>query len=247
MLRPLSFFKKLPVFLLVYLSLNTVTAQVYTSSISAGSGGTGRAAVEPGDALLLNPASLPHLKGRFIFTSFAEDEFAASLSDNTQESALPAGFSYVQKKSSSSLGDLKNHDLSVTLAELVGTLELDARQGMADVLNPANSLAPQLADVNVRIKDATVPGVSYPSGDLLDERDRITSKLQELIGGTTTINEDGTASYSVDGVQLVDRVRSNRFSLESGSATLTPDDSLPLKLYMMVPRSEEHTSELQSH
>ena len=125
------------------------------------------------------------------------------------------------------------------LADVVGSLEQDARQGMADVLNQANSLAPQLADVNARIKDATVPGVSYPSGDLLDERDRITSKLQELIGGTTTINEDGTASYSVDGVQLVDRVRSNQFSLATGSATLTPDNSLPLKLYMAVPASPD--------
>jgi len=121
------------------------------------------------------------------------------------------------------------------MADLVGTLELDARQGMADVLNQANSLAPQLADVNVRIKDATVPGVSYPSGDLLDERDRITSKLQELIGGTTTINEDGTASYSVDGVQLVDRVRSNRFSLASGASTITANAGLPGSLYLAIP------------
>ena len=121
------------------------------------------------------------------------------------------------------------------LADVVGTLEKDARQGMADVLNQANTLAPQLADVNARINAATVPGVSYPSGDLLDERDRITSRLQELIGGTTTINDDGTASYSVDGMQLVDRTRANRFSQASGASTITPDESLPLSLYLAVP------------
>ena len=121
------------------------------------------------------------------------------------------------------------------LAGVVGDLEKNARQGLADVLNQSNTLAPQLADINVRINAATVPGVSYPSGDLLDERDRITSKLQELIGGTTTINEDGTASYSVDGMQLVDRARANRFTQASGASTITPDDSLPVSLYLAVP------------
>lgn len=119
MLRPLSLLKKLPVFLFVYLSLNAAYAQVYYSSISAATGGTGRAAIEPGDALLLNPSALPHLKGRFIFTSFAKDEFAASLSDNTKESTLPAGFSYVQKKTDSSFGDLKTKDLAVSFAEFI--------------------------------------------------------------------------------------------------------------------------------
>ena len=48
MLRPLSLIK-LPVFLLVYLSVNMAFAQVYTSSISAATGGTGRATVEAGE------------------------------------------------------------------------------------------------------------------------------------------------------------------------------------------------------
>jgi flagellar hook-associated protein 1 FlgK len=125
------------------------------------------------------------------------------------------------------------------MADMVGTLESDSRQGLADVLNQANTLAPQLADINTRIKDATVPGVSFASGDLLDERDRITTKLQELIGGTTTINEDGTASYSVDGMQLVDRTRSNRFSQASGASALTPDNSQPISVYLAVPASPQ--------
>jgi flagellar hook-associated protein 1 len=125
------------------------------------------------------------------------------------------------------------------MAELVGTLETDSRQGLADVLNQANTLAPQLADINVRIKNATVPGVSYASGDLLDERDRITAKLQELIGGTTTINEDGTASCAVNGMQLVDRVRANRFSSASGASTITPDQGLLSNLYLAIPGSPQ--------
>ena len=109
------------------------------------------------------------------------------------------------------------------LADVVGNLENDARQGLADVLNQANTLAPQLADINVKIRNATVPGVSFPSGDLLDERDRITSKLQELIGGTTTINEDGTASYSLNGLQLVDRQSFNQFTNSSHTTPVTAD------------------------
>ena len=131
------------------------------------------------------------------------------------------------------------------LADLVGNLESNAQQGLADVLNQANSLAPQLADINVRIKNSTVPGLSYPSGDLLDERDRITAKLQELIGGTTSMNEDGTASYSVNGIQLVDRVRANRFSQASGSTTITANSGLPGNLYLAIPATPDPGTQLR--
>lgn len=90
------------------------------------------------------------------------------------------------------------------LADAVAQIDINARQALADVLNQANTLAPQLASINAKIKGAAVPGVAYPSADLLDERDRITASLQDLVGGTTTINDDGTASYTVQGLMLVD-------------------------------------------
>lgn len=100
-----------------------VQAQVFNSSISTATGGTGRAAVEPGDALLLNSATLPHLQGRFLFTSVAQDEFVVSLSDNTKESTLPAGLSYVEKKSERTIaGVLSNYkfsDIAITLADFI--------------------------------------------------------------------------------------------------------------------------------
>ncbi|QDK47177.1 hypothetical protein DOM22_19405 [Bdellovibrio sp. ZAP7] len=118
MLHPLSFVKKLSVFLLIYVSSNQAVAQVYNSSASVAAGGTGRAAVEPGDASFLNPASMAHLGGRFLFTSFADKEFAAFLSDNTKESTLPAAAAYVQKsKMTKTLGELNEHDIGITLAE----------------------------------------------------------------------------------------------------------------------------------
>lgn len=109
------------------------------------------------------------------------------------------------------------------LALEVDRIQSNANQGLADVLNQANSLAPQLARVNGQIKGAFVPGVSYPPADLLDERDRITSQLQELTGGTTLINEDGTASYLVQGQHLVDRQISNQFTNSSGTVPVRSD------------------------
>ena len=109
------------------------------------------------------------------------------------------------------------------LAIEIDRIRSNANQGLADVLNQANTLAPQLASVNGQIRGAFVPGVSTPSADLLDERDRITSQLQELIGGTTMINEDGTASYLIQGQHLVDRQIANQFTNSSGTAPVRAD------------------------
>lgn len=102
---------------MIYLIVNVASAQVYNSSISAATGGTGRAAVEAGDASFLNPGILVHLRGRYFFSSVAKDEFAITLSDNTKDSLLPAALGYVQKKSDTALGELKFSDVSLALAE----------------------------------------------------------------------------------------------------------------------------------
>ncbi|WP_340598069.1 hypothetical protein [Bdellovibrio sp. GT3] len=115
----MSLVKKLSVFLLLYLSSIQAVAQVYNSSASVAAGGTGRAAVEPGDASFLNPATMAHLGGRFFYTSFAQDEIAAFLSDNTKESTIPAAGAYVQKTTEiENLGELKEHDIAITMAEM---------------------------------------------------------------------------------------------------------------------------------
>ncbi|MGZ3773565.1 MAG: hypothetical protein ACXVCN_07625 [Bdellovibrio sp.] len=113
----MSLIKKLAVFFYFYFIANAVSAQVYSSSISAATGGTGRAAVEVGDSSFLNPGTLVHLRGHYLFSSFAKDEFAITLSDNTEESMLPASFGYVQKKSIVKQGELQQHDILLSLAE----------------------------------------------------------------------------------------------------------------------------------
>jgi flagellar hook-associated protein 1 FlgK len=119
------------------------------------------------------------------------------------------------------------------MADEIARIGHNASQGLADVLNQANSLAPQLASINAKIVASAVPGVSYPSADLLDERDRITTQLQDLIGGVTLINEDGTASYQVQGLHLVDRQQANRFTNQEGTIPVRGDQS-PLNLRLQV-------------
>jgi flagellar hook-associated protein 1 len=109
------------------------------------------------------------------------------------------------------------------LANTVGQISSNASQALADVLNQANSLTPQLASVNSKIRAAAIPGLAAASPDLLDERDRIVSKLQELVGGTTLINEDGTASYLLNGQHLVDREIANSFSNTAGTSVIRSD------------------------
>ena len=112
------------------------------------------------------------------------------------------------------------------LANTVGQISSNASQALADVLNQANSLTPQLASVNAKIRGAATPGLSAASPDLLDERDRIVGKLQELVGGTTLINEDGTASYLLNGQHLVDREKANTFSNTAGTTVIRSDMAL---------------------
>jgi flagellar hook-associated protein 1 FlgK len=109
------------------------------------------------------------------------------------------------------------------LANSVGQISSNASQALADVLNQANSLTPQLASVNAKIRAAAIPGLAAASADLLDERDRIVGKLQELVGGTTLINEDATASYLLNGQHLVDREIANGFTNSSGTNIIRSD------------------------
>ena len=108
------------------------------------------------------------------------------------------------------------------LATEVDRIGRNAGQALADVLNQANVLLPQLAAINTRIKNAAIPGQAYPSPDLLDERDRLTSKLHELVGGTTRIDSDGTASFLVNGQALVDHSSTSSFVNRSGASPLSP-------------------------
>ena len=165
-------------------------------------------AVTPLDAMLTDPAtSVATALGNFF-------NAAGSIANE------PNNFAYQQ----SLIGTARQvADRIRGMAEVVGQIASNASTALADVLNQANTLTPQLASVNAKIRAAATPGLAYPSADLLDERDRIVAKLQELVGGTTLINEDGTASYLVSGHHLVDRETANSFANDTGTSPVRTD------------------------
>jgi flagellar hook-associated protein 1 FlgK len=85
---------------------------------------------------------------------------------------------------------------------------------------------PALADVNQRIIKSNSPGNSAPSADLLDERDRILTSLQKLVGGQSLINADGTGTQLVAGLPLVERGISNKVSVNADGKSIAVEFNL---------------------
>ncbi len=73
-------------------------AQVTIGSVSSSTGGTGRAAVSPGDSVILNPAMLYHLRGYIFYSSYRPGESLFALSDNTKETVIPTAFTLSKKE-----------------------------------------------------------------------------------------------------------------------------------------------------
>lgn len=95
--------------------------------------------------------------------------------------------------------------------EYLNEIKKSTQVNMTGILNEANTLAPALQRINQQILASSAPGNTTPSADILDERDRITMRLQDLLGGSTIINEDGTATFQIAGVSLVDRSSASQF------------------------------------
>ena len=101
------------------------------------------------------------------------------------------------------------------MSSLVTQIQSDARTALTETVSQINTLLPALADINQKIVDGNSPGVSAPSADLLDERDRLLSQLQKLVGGQSLINSDGTATQLVAGLPLVERAIANKVTVNT--------------------------------
>lgn len=101
------------------------------------------------------------------------------------------------------------------MSTLVNQIQSDARTALTDTVAQVNTILPALADINQKIIDGNSPGVSAPSADLLDERDRLLSSLQQLVGGQSLINSDGTATQLVAGMPLVERSIANKVTINA--------------------------------
>lgn len=103
--------------------------------------------------------------------------------------------------------------------EVIDRLKNSVSQDMQGALEKANTLAPALAKINERILSSYSTGNVTASADLLDERDRLANELQGLLGGYTQFNDDGTASFQVGGIFIVERGKANKFTQTNVSAS----------------------------
>ena len=108
--------KLLFAFISTYFISSLAFAQIYNSSVTSATAGSGRAATDIGEASFLNPATLVHQPNRQILISEAKDELAIALSENSKDVIFPGSLGYVQRKLNSPL-DAVMHDMRVTLAE----------------------------------------------------------------------------------------------------------------------------------
>ena len=106
------------------------------------------------------------------------------------------------------------------ITTLVGQLKSDTTTGLNDTVRQINTYLPALADINQRILKGNSPGNTAPSADLLDERDRILTNLQKLVGGQSLINSDGTGTQFVAGLPLVERGISNKVSVNGDGKSI---------------------------
>jgi flagellar hook-associated protein 1 len=106
------------------------------------------------------------------------------------------------------------------MSTLVSQIQSDARSALTETVAQVNTILPALAGINQKIVNGNSPGNSAPSADLLDERDRLLSQLQKLVGGQSLINSDGTATQLVSGMPLVERAIANRVTINADQKTV---------------------------
>lgn len=112
-------------------------------------------------------------------------------------------------------------DRMAGMSSIIEQLKNSTHTGLVDTIKQANSLLPELGRINQQIISATSPGNTAPSADLLDERDRILSQLQQLVGGQSLINSDQTATQLVNGMPLVERAIANQLSIATDQKSIT--------------------------
>jgi flagellar hook-associated protein 1 FlgK len=125
-----------------------------------------------------------------------------------------------------------------SMSSLTSQIRSDAQKGLEDTRLQVNTLLPALAQINQQIIEGHSGGNSYPSPDLLDERDRLLSQLQKLVGGQTLINSDGTATQLIAGMPLVDRGVANKLLMNGG-------EDMQTAVYTLMSGSNSSTMSIQ--
>lgn len=87
----------------------------------------------------------------------------------------------------------------------------DTRTSTSSLVDEANTLAGNVADLNQRILDITVSGGN--ANELMDQRDQALTQLSGLVGATTQTRADGTIDVYVGGSTLVSGSTSRQLAL----------------------------------
>lgn len=113
--------------LLAAVIFSAQASAIFTGSVSSGTGNSGVAAVEPGEAPFSNPAALAYLQGYFFTAAYtgsgdADSVYAISLTDRMKETVIPTSLAYVkygQDGLSSSFAELETQILRLSIGEFV--------------------------------------------------------------------------------------------------------------------------------
>ena len=141
--------------------------------------------------------------------SGAMDAFWSSWSDLSNNPGSPAAQSVVRQRGVEVASTLNRFALRL------GEIETNLRDRLATSVDEVNRLATQLAELNGQITTAEVGGTQAP--DLRDARDRIADQLAKLGGARMMDQSNGTMSFLIGGVTIVDGVKARPIEIRAGS------------------------------
>lgn len=124
-------------------------------------------------------------------------------------------------------------EIADRIRNLAGTIEETRRQALFQlegVIDAVNEKAEALARVNLLIRGSSAYGKPLPSADLLDERDRLSGQLTDLVGASIETSDLGEATLRFDGVTLVQGGQSARLLARVDKGTGLPTGSFDVSL-----------------
>jgi flagellar hook-associated protein 1 FlgK len=141
--------------------------------------------------------------------SGALDAFWSSWSDLANNPASPAAQAVVRQR---------GIEVTTTLNRFASRLtdvETNTRQRLSSSVDEVNRLGAQLAELNGKITAAEVSGTQAP--DLRDARDRIADQLSKLGGARIMEQSNGTLSFLIGGVSIVDGTNARPIEVRPGN------------------------------
>lgn len=139
----------------------------------------------------------------------ALDAFWSSWSDLANNPTSSAAQATVQQRGA---------EVATTLNRFASQLtdvEAGVRTRLSTTVDDVNRLADQLATLNGQITNAEVGGAQAP--DLRDQRDRVADQLSKLAGGRIMEQANGTLSFVIGGVSIVDGTTARPIEVRPGA------------------------------